>query len=458
MEDQNNIIINKDNNQDDEIKIIEIVENNIVIDEKEPENNINKNNDININKKENELNDKNNMEKNNEEDNKEENIIVIKEVIDINKPNENNNIEIKEIKEIKNDNIDKKENKEEKGLEEKLNMLLKEIKKKDSLMKLFKKDLDELKMKNKSITENFNNQIKELKEAQEKEIIEIKQSYENKINEMKKDFAMKEDIKYFAKKREIDYVKDDLDALNSKFTNLEREYNSKMGFMESNMERIFKIEEENKKDENKIIINQKEMNDNNKNINNNENNIVINNNNEINKNIIPDYFDIKRIEAMKKDIKKNYDMTIYKELNKVLTDIFSEKNLNTKDIDKKSLEKLKNININLVKEKHFPLNFISDFINETKLKLSIYNINIEHKKNKIYTVVDEVNNEIYPKLNNAEKEKNKKKIDIKKFNIEAFRKEYNLDKKEFSDEKLKEAYIKCEGNITKTFEKLVGIK
>ena len=94
-------------------------------------------------------------------------------------------------------------------------MLLKEIKKKDSLMKLFKKDLDELKMKNKSITENFNNQIKELKEAQEKEIIEIKQSYENKINEMKKDFAMKEDIKYFAKRREIDYVKDDLEALNN---------------------------------------------------------------------------------------------------------------------------------------------------------------------------------------------------------------------------------------------------
>ena len=131
MEDQNNLIINKDNNQDDEIKIIEIVENNIVIDEKVPENNLEKNNDININKKENELNDKNN-----EEDNKEENIIVIKEVIDINKPNENNNLEIKEIK---NDNIDKKENKEEKGLEEKLNMLLKEIKKKDSLMKLFKK-------------------------------------------------------------------------------------------------------------------------------------------------------------------------------------------------------------------------------------------------------------------------------------------------------------------------------
>ena len=269
---------------------------------------------------------------------------------------------------------------------------------------------------------------------------------------------MKEDIKYFAKKREVDYVKDDLEALNSKFSNLEREYNSKMGFMESNMERIFKIEDENKNNEdNKIIINQNEVNKNNKVvINNNKNNIVINNKNEINKNIIPDYFDIKRIEAMKKDIETKYDMKKYKELNTILGEIFSEKNLKTKDIDKKSLEKLKNINIKLVKEKFFPLNFISDFINETKLKLSIYNINIEHKKNEIYTVINGVNDEIYPKLNNVEKEKDKKKVDIKKFNIEAFRKEYNLSEEEFPDELLKDAYIKSGGNLAKTFYKIVS--
>ena len=35
-------------------------------------------------------------------------------------------------------------------------------------MKLFKKDLDELKKQNKSIKENINTQIKELKEAQRK--------------------------------------------------------------------------------------------------------------------------------------------------------------------------------------------------------------------------------------------------------------------------------------------------
>ena len=452
MEDQNNLIINKDNNQDEEIKIIEIVENNTVIDEKVPENNLEKKNDINKNEKENELNDKN--KEINNKDNKEENIIIINEVVDINKPNENNN---KEVKVIKNDIINKKENKEDKGLEEKLDNILKEIKRKDTLMKLFKKDLDELKKQNKTISDNFNTQIKELKEAQEKEINQIKQNYENKINEMKKDFAMKEDIKYFAKKREVEYVKDDLEALNSKFSNLEREYNSKMGFMESNMERIFKIKDENKNPEdNKIIIDQNEVNKNNKVvINNNKDNIVINNNNEINKNIIPDYFDIKRIEAMKKDIKKTYDMKVYKDLNNILNEIFAEKNLNTKEIDKKSLERLKNINIKLVKEKRFPLNFISDFINDTKLKLSIYNINIDHKKNEIYSVINGVNDEIFPKLNNAEKEKDKKKVDIKKFNIEAFRKEYNLSKEEFSDEVLKDAYIKSGGDLVQTFSKII---
>ena len=38
MDDQNNLIINKDNNQEDEIKILEMVKNNIEIDEKVPEN------------------------------------------------------------------------------------------------------------------------------------------------------------------------------------------------------------------------------------------------------------------------------------------------------------------------------------------------------------------------------------------------------------------------------------
>ena len=58
---------------------------------------------------------------------------------------------------------------------------------------------------------------------------------------MKKDFAMKY-MKYFAHKREIDYIKDDLESLNSIFRNLEKEYNSKMEFMESNKVRLFNIE------------------------------------------------------------------------------------------------------------------------------------------------------------------------------------------------------------------------
>ena len=447
MEDQNNLIINKDNNQDEEIKIIEIVENNIVIDEKVPENNLEKNNDININKKENELNDKNN-----EEDNKEENIIVIKEVIDINKPNENNNLEIKEIK---NDNIDKKENKEEKGLEEKLNMLLKEIKKKDSLMKLFKKDLDELKKENKSIKENFNIQIKELKEAQEKEINEIKQSYENKINEMKKDFAMKEDIKYFAKRREIDYVKDDLEALNSKFTNLEREYNSKMGFMESNMERIFKIEEENKKlGENNIVINQKEINDNKNKINNNANNN--NKINHIDNNMINyNYFDEKKNEIIKKDINAQFDAKTYKDLKNILDDIFSDKNLKNKEISKKTLENLKKITEKYFINKYSPLEYFNEYVNiiarEKQNKISKEKFdNLIEKKFFVFDFINKINEKLLSTL-----KKEPKKVDIKDFNIKEFRNDFQLSEETYPDEFLKKAYLECKGNLNVLVNKLI---
>ena len=454
MEDQNNIIINKDNNQDDEIKIIEIVENKIVIDEKPPEKDLDKNDlnnkEIDIVKIEEHPDNRKNNDKNNNEKNKEDDIIIINEVIDVNKQNENNN---KDEKEKKTEIIVQKDNKEGKELNEKLEMILKEVKKQDIINKLLQKKIDDLKKKNETLSSNFNSQIKELKESQEKELNQIKQNYENKINDMKKVFATKEDIKYFAKKHEIDYVKEELDDLNSKFNNLDREYNSKMGFMESNMERIFKIEEENKNQEgNKILIEQNELNKDNNELNNNK---ETNNNNVINKNIIPDYFDEKKLEAMKKEPKKNYDMSIYKDLNNVLKVIFSEKNLKTKEIDKKSLESLKKIGIKLLKEKKFPLNFISDFIKETKQNLAKDNFNLEQKKCEIYKMFDEINDEIFPKLNNAEKEKDKKKVDIKKFNIEAFRKEYNLSKEEFSDEVLKDAYIKSGGDLVKTFSKII---
>ena len=393
MAEQNNIIKNKDSNQDDEIKIIEITENNKVIDEKIPDK-------IPENKKEEIKIDKN------------DNIIIIKEIEDKNNQKE-----------------------KEKNIEEKLEMIMKELKKKDVIIKVMKDNMDIFKKKQEA-------EMKELKESQAKELNQLKQNYEKEINELKKNLVTKEDIKYLAKRREVDFVKEDLDSLNTKFSNLENEYNSKMGFIEANMEKAFKNEE------NKIQINQNKDN-------NNENNNQKNNNNIINNNLIQDYFDEKRIEAMKNESKKQYDMRVYKDLNNILKDIFSEKNLSSKDIDKKNLDKLKSVGIKLLKEKKYPLNFFSDFTKDLKINLSIHNINFNHKKIEIYKMFDGINNEILPTLNNAEKEKDLKKLDVKNFSVEAFRKEYNLSEKDFSDEVIKEAFMKCNGNAAKAFYKLV---
>ena len=50
-------------------------------------------------------------------------------------------------------------------------------------------------------------------------------------------------------KRKISYLKDEIDAVSSKLNELEKVYDNKIGFMESNMTRIFEKEEELKKKE-----------------------------------------------------------------------------------------------------------------------------------------------------------------------------------------------------------------
>ena len=115
MAEQNNIIKNKDSNQDDEIKIIEITENNKVIDEKIPDK-------IPENKKEEIKIDKN------------DNIIIIKEIEDKNNQKE-----------------------KEKNIEEKLEMIMKELKKKDVIIKVMKDNMDIFKKKQEA-------EMKELKE------------------------------------------------------------------------------------------------------------------------------------------------------------------------------------------------------------------------------------------------------------------------------------------------------
>jgi len=321
-----------------------------------------------------------------------------------------------------------------------------------------------LKKKNESLSSNFNSQIKELKESHEKELNQIKQNYENKINDMKKDFATKEDIKYFAKKHEIDYVKEELDDLNSKFNNLDREYNSKMGFMESNMERIFKIEEENKNQEgNKIVINQKEKNDNNININinnnekNNNNNII--NNNIINNNIIKyDYFDEKKKESIKKGLNDKFDTKIYKNLKKILDDIFLEKNLNKQEINTKSKDNLKKEAEKLFKNKDDPLEYfngyINNVINEKQKKLSQEQMNnLVHKKIFVFQTMNDINAQLLPMLNKTGKEP--KKVDLKDFDIQGLRKDFNLSEEQYPDEYLQKLYKAYKGDLDRIVLKLV---
>ena len=378
MAEQNNIIKNKDSNQDDEIKIIEITENNKIIDEKIPEN-----------KKEEIKGDKN------------DNMIIIKEIEDKN---------------------NKKEKEKEKNIEEKLEMIMKELKKKDVIIKVMKDNMDIFKKKQEA-------EMKELKETQAKELNQLKQNYEKEINELKKNIATKEDIKYLAKRREIDFVKEDLDALNTKFSNLENEYNTKMGFIEANMEKMFKKEEDDKKPEDN---------------NNKKNENIINNN------IINNYFDNKKKRNANLNTNFQFDMKIYKDFKNSLDEIFTGKNLNDKEINKKNLEKIQKECEKLFKEKKFVFEFFNDYINNTinnaQNKLSKEQLNnLIQKKFKVFELLNQINEKMYPKLKNNIKEQ--KKVNINDFKINEFRKELQLSEKDYPDEVLKKAYIDKKGNL-----------
>ena len=61
---------------------------------------------------------------------------------------------------------------------------------------------------------------------------------------------------------------------------------------------------------------------------------------------------------------------------------------------------------------------------------------------------------------NKDKNKEKKpevKVDVKNFDIKEFRKEFNLNEEEFSDDFLKQKYIECKGNKKLIFYHIVGI-
>ena len=122
-----------------------------------------------------------------------------------------------------------------------------------------------------------------------------------------------------------------------------------MGSMESNMTKILEKKEELKKlEENKIIID----NENKININIDENNFE-NNNDKIIKH--------KKMERKgkekQKSLKDQFDMKVYKNLDKILNVIFYHKNLKNEEIDNKNFEKLENECKNLFQKKQSPIEF-----------------------------------------------------------------------------------------------------
>ena len=393
---------------------------------------LNRNNiDENEQRKENNENNINSIEKSNK--NKDINIIInINKVeqpndntINNNKNiNKNNNIsEIKVEKEItinKEENINNNENKKEnENQESKLDMIIKSLKEKDEIIKSLQNSIN-----------NLSSQIKEIKESNE----QMKQNYEKQINELK------EGIKYCMKKRELEYIGGNLDVLNDKYNNFERVIESKMGFMESNMTKIFEKGEELKKlEENKIIINNENK------INNIDKNNVKNNNdgNIKDKNIE------KKGSAKQKSLKDQFNMKIYKNFNKILNEIFSDKNLKNEEIDNKSFEKFVKESKDLIQKKESPIEFCTEYINEIKQKIPPeLIINVEKKKIKLYQKLNEINDKIPLKMNI-------KNIDVNDFNIDEFRKEFQLSEEEFPDEVIKKAYITCKGDFNKMLLKLI---
>ena len=449
MHDENKIEhSNEINNKDNNI-IINMEQANEIININEKQNEEKDNNIINIEKSTEIL--FNNVEQSNSNNNKDEikielldeiknndeKIKQLNESSDINKDNKliNEINEEEKIIELNNvDNINSNENKQDnKNLESKLDFILNSLKEKDGIIKSLQNDIIHLKKEN----ESFSSQIKEMKESQN----QMKQNYEKQINELKEVMAKKEDIKdikYFAKKREIDFVRDNLDALADKYNNFERVIESKMGFLESNMTKIFEKGEELKKlEENKI---------NNDNINKDKNN----KNNNINNN----YFYNEIIELnqpeKQKQLKDKYDMKVYQNYNKILEEIFSHKNLKKKDVDKKILEKFKKEGKNLAQNKHSPIDFCTEYISELKQKISKELINnLEAKKILILKLLNDINDEILAKINIT-------KLDVNNFDIEAFRKEYGFSEKDFPDDHLKKEYLKNKGDLNALLLKLTN--
>ena len=230
-------------------------------------------------------------------------------------------------------------------------------------------------------------------------------------------------------------MKQDLQELNEKYNYLERVLDNKMDFIESNLSKLLEKEgnqKEIKKDENKSNKSKK-----------NENNI---NNNEANKiNLINNYI----------------DQDYFKEFEQELDIIFSKENEKSEDIDEENISKLKKITLNIMQNHKVPSQEITDYFRK-KFEKRTPDENFEklvNKKVKILEILGELDILNRDKLYGIFKDKGNdgKNVDLKNFDIDKFRKEFNLSEKEYSDDIINRQYLECKGNEQKMFCKLIGL-
>ena len=248
-------------------------------------------------------------------------------------------------------------------------------------------------------------------------------------------------------------MKEDLRDLSDKYNNFERVFDNKLDFIESSLSKLLK-EEEKPKDEKKIEqkINEKNQIVENKNqIVENKNKIIENNNNYINKDK-PYIWNL-----------KDEDEEIWKEFFTFLDILFSEKNLKYKEIKKADIDKFKKMSLKLIKKGKLPEEKFNEFYKDkfSNRKEDEFTLNLLSKKNQIFEVLNELEDKLNKKKEGSgffgfggHKEHKEKNVDVKKFDVKKFRKEYNLPEAEFPDNLLKQKYIECKGNEKNVFRNL----
>ena len=388
----------------------------------------------------------------------EDKLLINKEINELKKRNESN--EIKD--EIQNNRNEEKTPKESLIKEEDINKIKNEIEK-------------ELNEKLKEVQTSFINKINENEECFKKEINSLKELLENKINTKSDELPKKNTDKNeiiennnnndeIKRKREFNVMKKDIKDLNEKFNDFERVFDNKLDFIETSLSKI--LDDKKEEEEKQKIEKQKEENKK------TEIDLEWANNTPGRKTYIETQNRISIDSFIKSNLKnkeKQEAKELIKQFENLLDKIFSEENLKLNDIKKDDEDKFINLSNKLLKYHIVAIEVFSLYLNKIRNNISENLIdNLNSKKNKIFQIVNNMDDQHIKKnkkllfgLFGGKGEKNdskKNKNDIKDFEINDFRKEFNLDEKEFPNNLIKEAYKKCNGDKNKMFTALVFTK